>query len=105
MKQVLYIGDENLIIKALKSEMESVGHELKIIQSPFEAMADLFISKYDLIITNAYHEEIDGIQLFNTLSHSSALNSITPFVLITSGEKVEKLFSEDNKPLFILKNF
>lgn len=103
MSIALYIGEENLIVKALKSKLHEHGHELKIINNPVNALSDLFMVKYDLIITNLINDELDGIQLFNTLSGSNTLNSITQFALITSGENVDKLFSPGHRPQHILK--
>lgn len=103
MSQALYIGEENLIVKALKSKMDEKGHELKIINNPVDALADLFRVKYDLIITNLLNDELDGIQIFNTLSGSNTLNSISQFALITAGENVDKLFAQGNRPQHIFK--
>lgn len=103
MAKVLYIGEDNLIFKALKSNMIEKGHELNIISSPIESLGELFKSKYDLILTNLLNDEMDGIQLYATISASNTINSITDFGLMTSGENIGKLFSGDNKPKYIFK--
>jgi DNA-binding NtrC family response regulator len=103
MKKVLYIGEKNLIAKAMQSMVTSMGFHFLQIDDPTVAFGSLFSEKFALILTNLMHEKMDGVQLYNSLTRSNTINSFTPVVIMTSGENIEKLFPDHNRPKYIFK--
>ncbi len=103
MKKVLVISESNIITKSIISILEENGSEICLVETGPEAMGKLFSKKYDLIITSLFIEGIDGVQLITSVKQSQMINSLTPIILLTSGEDVEALFSTELRPDFIIQ--
>lgn len=103
MANAIYIGEKNLIIKALEAKFNELGHSLVIETNPLQGINIVYKDKFDMIITNILNEEVDGVQIFQIIKNSNNLNSVTPFVVITSGENIDKLFGSSTGPDYIFK--
>jgi DNA-binding NtrC family response regulator len=103
MSKILIASESNIVTKSIIAFCEKNGDEVTHVTTGVEAMGTLFNAKFDLFITSLFVEGIDGFQMISTVKNSQMVNSLTPIVLITSGEDVELLFDEDTIPNYIIK--
>ncbi|MFT6633145.1 MAG: DNA-binding response OmpR family regulator [Bacteriovoracaceae bacterium] len=103
MSKILIVSETNIVTKSIIAFCKKHGDEIVHVRTGSEAMGELFNTKFDLFISSLIVEELDGFQMISTVKSSQMVNSLTPIVLITSGEDVELLFSDETKPDFIIK--
>ncbi len=61
MKYILLIDDEPSILKALKRSLKIPGYELDVFENPEDALAEMEVKKYDLIISDYRMPKMDGV--------------------------------------------
>lgn len=99
---ILIISDSSLVAKSIKALELNCKLNIQEVTTPIDALSVVFTQKFDLILTNLYYSDIDGIQFFNMLMASNSLNSVTPIILMTSGENVNEMFGTEKMPNYIL---
>lgn len=102
MKKVLIISRPSVIITSLQKYLEEKGDIVQLISSGTDGLKYLFEEKYDLLLSSVDLEGVDGVQLLKILKSSNSFNTNIETVMLTSGESIEKIFSNDNRPDFIL---
>lgn len=102
-KRVFIAGDNNIINTTIKNYCTSKDCLVEQHNNGADALRELVINKYDLIVSSVFLEGIDGVQMITALKHSSTPNSTSPVIMITSGEDIHKLFKEIDRPDYILQ--
>jgi CheY-like chemotaxis protein len=102
MKKVLILGPQDIISKTIAAHCEENNATVDIIISGADAMSNLLVEKYDLIITPMFLEKVDAIQIIKAVKNSDSINSSTPKIMITSEKNVAQLFGKGEEPEFIL---
>ena len=82
------VEDDSLASDAVASALQSVGISSKATQLPGEALGDLAVTRYDLIVLDVGLPEIDGFELCNHIRAMEA-NSDTPIMFLTGNSSVE----------------
>ncbi len=77
MSKILVVEDERSVRKALRFELEDDGHEVIDVNDYSEAISACNTFNYDLIISDIFISNGNGVQLLNR-----KLN--TPFIAITA---------------------
>lgn len=81
ISQILIIEDEFIIAKDIKLALENVGHTAYIAKTSEKAIAMFSNEEFDCIISDInLHEDIDGIDLVNTLLNIK----YTPVIFLTA---------------------
>ena len=82
MARVLAIDDQEAIRYTLKLMLENAGHDVTTADSAGEALERLRADAYDLIITDILMEDMDGLELLQTLKCTAGS---APTIAISGG--------------------
>ncbi len=79
---VLVVEDDELGARTLASLLRSDGHRAEIVHNGRRAIERLKAERFDLLITDIYMPDMDGIELLRTLRQSS---DPLPIIAISGG--------------------
>lgn len=60
---ILLLDDERIVGKRLKPALEKIGCRVEVFQDPREALKRVGEKEFDIVVTDIYMEEIDGMQI------------------------------------------
>lgn len=60
---VLILDDEPIVGKRLKPALTKIGCEVEVFEDPKEALARIAEKEFDIVVTDIYMGEIDGLQV------------------------------------------
>ncbi len=84
--EILVLDDEPIVGKRLKPALEKFGYKVESFESPIEAMKRLDEKEFDIVITDIYMENIDGIQI---LEHVKKVSPRSRVIMITGYAMME----------------
>ncbi len=78
---ILVVDDEVLIREMLRSGLEEQGYHVETASNGIEALRKIRVGSYDLVLTDIYMPELDGISLHQQLQQDT--NFHAKFILMT----------------------
>lgn len=60
---VLILDDEPIVGKRLKPALTKIGCEVEVFEDPKEALARIAEKEFDIVVTDIYMGEVDGLQV------------------------------------------
>jgi DNA-binding response OmpR family regulator len=81
MASILIVEDERSIRQAIQFELNDVGYEVHCACNFQEALSALRAFEYDLIISDIYLDDGNGVELMNI---ARKMNKQVPFIAITA---------------------
>ncbi len=103
MKEVLVVASDSVVIKAIIQFCEERGDKVVFVKSGAMGLSFLLTKKFDAVITTLFIDDLDAVQLIQTIKSSDTMNSLTPMALISSDAGVSKMFQFDKRPDVFLK--
>jgi CheY-like chemotaxis protein len=79
--RILIVDDESAVRRMVRKTAESLGYEAREAVSGVDAIAKMLSDRFDLIITDLYMADMDGIELIIRLQQQSS----TPPLIAMSG--------------------
>jgi len=61
--EILLLDDELIVGKRLKPALEKIGCQVEVFQDPLKAMKRIEEKEFDIVVTDIYMEEMDGMQV------------------------------------------
>ncbi len=61
--EILLLDDEEIVGKRLKPALEKIGCSVEVFMDPIQAVARLEEKEFDIVVTDIYMEEMDGMQV------------------------------------------
>ena len=61
--EILLLDDEEIVGKRLKPALEKIGCSVEVFLDPIQAVARLEEKEFDIVVTDIYMEEMDGMQV------------------------------------------
>ena len=98
----LVISEKSIITSMLLGELEKKQCSITLTQDGLEAFNHLIKSKFDLVISSVEIENLDGFQLLAAVRASHSLNSLTPFIMLTSVGNFDNFARLESRPDFII---
>ncbi len=83
IKKILLVEDEKIIAELMKLELTAEGYDVTTVYNGIQALSAINDNHFDLIITDLFMPEMDGIDLLKQLK--SASNTI-PTVVISASQ-------------------
>ena len=83
---ILILDDEPIVGKRLKPTLMRDGHRVEIFVDPKEAVSRLEQKNFDIVVTDIRMEELDGIQVLETVT---AKSPETKVIMITGYATLE----------------
>ena len=83
---ILILDDEPIVGKRLKPTLMRDGHRVEIFVDPKEAVSRLEQKNFDIVVTDIRMEELDGIQVLETVT---ARSPGTKVIMITGYATME----------------
>lgn len=107
MSKILVIEDERSVRQALRFELEDDGHDVIDVNDYSEALSACNAFKYDLIISDIFINNGNGLQLLNRV-HNVPFIAMTAFPESNLGKKAkailkDKFFEKPFSMLVLLK--
>tara|TARA_B100001971_G_scaffold111365_1_gene102428 strand:- start:58146 stop:58862 length:717 start_codon:yes stop_codon:yes gene_type:complete len=99
---VLVICEKSLISNVLINELKNKKYDITICSDGLKAFNFLILYNYDLVISSTQLENLDGFQLLAAIRSSHTLNSLTPFIMLTSVVSFDNFARLESRPDFIL---
>lgn len=87
MARILLVEDDADFRGALERYLSKVGHDVRAVGGGQAALAALEAGPTDLIVTDLFMPEVDGLQLVNELRKSQ---SVVPVIAISGGGRFTK---------------
>jgi len=87
MARILVVDDEDLILKALRRILEAEDHDVTTASNGSEAWGHLSNGGFELIITDLFMPETDGIELITRLHE---VQDGPPVIAMSGGGRVVK---------------
>ena len=84
--KILLLDDEPIVGKRLKPALEKMGYSVETYQDPVEALKRIDEREFDVVVTDIYMPEIDGIQI---LEHVMSRCPRTRVIIITGYAMME----------------
>ena len=63
MSKILIVDDENVILELLQTILTREGHEITTVENGADALTELKLQSYDLMITDIQMTPMDGLEL------------------------------------------
>ena len=98
-KQILVIDDEPIVGHAINLTLQSDGHVIEVVLSPYDALERFEVGKYDLVLTDFKMPGMTGLELAGQIK---ARDPAQPIILITAAPPFPPAIVFD---LIILKPF
>jgi DNA-binding NtrC family response regulator len=73
---VLLLDDEPIVGKRLKPALEKLGCTVETYEDPVKALARIEEQEFDVVITDVYMKEVDGIQILEQVHRKSARTKV-----------------------------
>ena len=83
---VLVLDDEPIVGKRLKPALAKMGYEVEVFDSPKEALERITEREFDIVVTDVYMEDVDGLQV---LEHVQKRSPRTKVIIITGYAMME----------------
>jgi DNA-binding response OmpR family regulator len=90
MATILVIDDSPSMIAFLESNLKRVGHEVTTACNGSEGLKHMHSRRFDLVITDLYMPEVDGIE---TICRARKANLLGRLIAISSRDSVVNLLS------------
>lgn len=100
--KVLVVTEKSLISNLLIQELEKRQFDITFLSDGLEAFNYLVLNKFDLVISSVQIEKLDGLQLLAAIRSSHSLNSLTPFIMLTTVASFENFARLESRPDYIL---
>lgn len=84
--RVLLLDDEPIVGKRLKPALAKLGYEVEVFENPREALKRIEEKEFDIVVTDIYMEDIDGLQVLEQVQQKS---SRTKVIIITGYAMME----------------
>lgn len=84
--QILVLDDERIVGERLKTSLEKEGHTLEIFIDPVRALERIRETEFDIVILDIRMDEIDGIQVLETIKEKSGKTKV---IMITGYATLE----------------
>jgi DNA-binding NtrC family response regulator len=84
--EVLLLDDEPIVGKRLKPALEKNGYLVEVFEDGRSALARLEEKAFDIVVTDVRMDEVDGIQVLETVQRLSARTKV---IIITGYATVE----------------
>ncbi len=81
--KILVVDDENIVIDLHKKMLERSGYNVIVARNGVEALERVVTEKPDLILTDVFMPEMDGLQLCEELKKNERTNLI-PVIMVTA---------------------
>lgn len=88
--KILFVDDDPVIVKAMDSRLSNEGHDIFATLNPQEAVKELEINEYDLIISDIVMPYVSGIEL---LTEIKRICPHTPIILISALDQRELILT------------
>lgn len=95
--ELLILDDEPLVGQRLKPALTREGYRVEIYTDPKEAVARLEEKKFDIVVTDIRMEELDGLQVLETVIQKSP---DTKVIMITGYATLEMAHESLDKGAF-----
>ncbi len=83
MSRILIVDDDETFRFTLQALLEDVGYECRVVKNGAEALIELGIDSFDLVITDIDMPVVSGIQLLQGMAERSLLLKI-PVIIISA---------------------
>jgi DNA-binding NtrC family response regulator len=84
--EILVLDDEAIVGKRLKPALEKEGHTVEVFEDGRAALERLRQREFDIVVTDVRMDEVDGIQVLETVQGISARTKV---IIITGYATVE----------------
>ena len=88
MKKILLVDDQENILMALKMVLKSDDHEISTVKNGREAIEKLEQEQFDLMITDIFMPDIDGMELVDHVRSAEQPLCDLPIIAISGGHPV-----------------
>jgi CheY-like chemotaxis protein len=86
--QVLVVDDDNVVRALIVALLESLQHDVTEVQSGIEAIKAHRQHPFDLIITDIYMPDMDGLEVIRAFAHSTKR---PPIVAMSGGGSLTRM--------------
>ncbi|MBE9563136.1 MAG: sigma 54-interacting transcriptional regulator, partial [Proteobacteria bacterium] len=95
--RILLVDDDSLILTMLTAWLEDIGYEIKAVENGSDAISVLPDFKPDLVITDLYMEEMDGIALLKKIQK---YNSVLPVIMLSGNAHISDAIRATHQGIF-----
>ena len=69
--EILLLDDEAIVGKRLKPALEKIGCQVEVFQDPKSAVERIQGKSFDIVVTDIYMDEMDGMQVMDIVHEKS----------------------------------
>ena len=69
--EILLLDDEAIVGKRLKPALEKIGCDVEVFQEPKSAVERIQKKSFDIVVTDIYMDEMDGMQVMDIVHEKS----------------------------------
>lgn len=69
--EILLLDDEAIVGKRLKPALEKIGCKVEVFQDPKSAVERIKEKSFDIVVTDIYMDEMDGMQVMDLVHEKS----------------------------------
>lgn len=95
--KILLVDDETDMLRLLSIRLNASGYEVITAESGAQALAQLSVSRPQLVITDLRMDGMDGMALFDAIQQS---NSALPVILLTAHGSIPEAIDATNRGVF-----